>query len=90
MRRTGLVGLVAAAVLLVFGTQAGADPRQDPVGAVLEQVCGYGAGFLGTTPFAPVVGTACTPPQAVGAPTEAVAEEVMPEDVMAEDVMPAE
>jgi hypothetical protein len=53
MRRTGLVGLVAAAALLVFGT-------------------------------------ACTPPQAVGAPTEAVAEEVMPEDVMPEDVMPAE
>lgn len=90
MRRIGSAVLVTAAALLVFGTQAGADPLQDTVGTVQGQACGYGAGFLGTTPFAPVVGAACTPPQVVEAAAEVVAEEAMPEDVMPEDVMPAE
>ncbi|WP_157621148.1 hypothetical protein [Saccharothrix sp. NRRL B-16348] len=95
-RVSGLAGLVTAAALFGFGfgPQAGADPLQEQMGAVQGQACGYGVGFLGTTPFAPMVGVACTPPQGGGAPVEmpveALAEEAMPVDVMPEDVMPAE
>ncbi|OKI17614.1 hypothetical protein A6A25_40575 [Saccharothrix sp. CB00851] len=81
---------VAAAAVLVLGPQAGADPRQDPVGSMYGQACGYGVGVFGTTPFAPVVGVACTPPQAVGAPAEAVPHELMPEEPMPEEAMPEE
>lgn len=89
-RVSGLAGLVTAAALFGFGfgPQAGADPLQEQMGSVQGQACGYGVGFLGTTPFAPMVGVACTPPQAGGAPVEALAEEAMPVDVMPEDVMP--
>ena len=106
MRRSGLTVLVAAAAVLVLGPQAGADPRQDPVGSVgtvYGQACGYGAGMFGTTPFAPVVGAACTPPQAPVAPVapaeasaeeatpeEATPEEATPEETMPEEDMPAE